>query len=390
MATKQTKRHSKTPLLDALGTAIEEAETAALGEALRKRAAPDERELGESVIHKIVDAVGAPSHGRKGPRRRPPGRKRKATTNVTEENIRRLRTAIRQILGSSTDRISNERLPELLVAIIGNFNADCEAGLFLTAQECAVVSCIGYDARLREPVGFSACALAQIQKLAERTRSAPWISWEDFVSEAKWLLHDKAQPDDSEVFEQLQIVLRLKTYDPVEATTYELNKRISEIEGELKVKMALDDAFNKRVPKLSLKLKLNVFALEEHAMTPERRKEFNDLQLKVFHRKMYPGKSRPAVMKLALAQLRRIRLIIQESKFLEVHDGIEELYRETREINFYPSSEDETRPARDLETVFLNALRRQGIRPFRPIRNEELQCGPPRIPDEGDLDIPLY
>ena len=81
------------------------------------------------------------------------------------------------------------------------------------------------------------------------------------------------------------------------------------------------------------------------------------------------GVPRPVILEAALERLLEITAILEDSSFLSAV-LLESLYFKLREICFYPQGSLAMRPLFDLESIFLESIKRQGTSPFPPFALE--------------------
>lgn len=301
------------------------------------------------------------------------GPKPKKSTNQTEEDIRIKIEFLRLVLGEAAKDLTVPQLLSALLELMNLYKEECSTGLYLTNVErarmqmiagnsgAAVAQMSGYPALLPElPVPWgeddpTESELTLWLAHLEKAQSKSCISnWGDMVDEA--ISRIAPSMDEHQLYAAIQVQLGIAIN---EQPVTECEAKIEELKRKRPRKPSAIAARDSKISSLE-----------------------NDIWIDELHdQKISTNKTLWA----AIAGLLNIRNILDSCWFVRVDNEIERLYAFIRCCCYRRDPRNIPKVFVDLETLFLEAISRQGHSPFVPLFMEELDPGPQLNPEDGQL-----
>lgn len=335
-----------------------------LGEGLKPDSGHDEKRKAEEILEKVVARACGNIAVLQKKSRRPPGPSPSDSTNSTSKTRDRLKGNIRATLDVSRKEWPDPKLFSLLLNIFRSYDRLCSRGIFFDGAEKSTIDWVLENIRSDRTAEICKDLLAEIAYLESRFIRSDRFGWDSFLNCAIIYLPSEIgafnKPNDE--YAALGQQLGLLPQADGQGSLEEITKEVESLEESIKGRSQKTNRFKKRKNRL------------------------NELRSVLLIRSKYSDEVPSThILKMAVAQLERIRTVLRDSWYIETTMELEWLYERLWEINLYPWDSLAMSPIADLASAFLTALQRQGRSPFPPLPPEEIEFGPPKFPGDSSL-----
>lgn len=324
-------------------------------------------------VEEVLKKFGYERISARPPTKNRPGRKRKDSINPTENEIHIRIEFLRLVLGDAAKKLSEARLLSAVVELLSLYKEQCSAGLYLTQVE---------RARMQNIAGNSGDAVAQMSGYPALRPELP-VSW------------GEEDPTESELTLWLAHLAKAETKSSKDAWAGMVDEAISQPASELdenqlyaaiRVQLGLSHEgrsgaeCKEQIENLKRKRPRNQSAIAE------RDSKIGSLETDIWIDELHDQNiSRNKTLWSATAGLLNMRNVVDSCWFVRVDSEIEHLYAFIRCCSYRMDLRQIPTVLAELETLFLEAVNRQGRSPFVSLFNEEIDPGPAWVPEDGQL-----
>ena len=295
---------------------------------------------------KVLKRLGYEKLSSRPPAKRKPGPK--PDTNPTEDEIRIRIEFLRLVLGDAAKDLSMAHLLSTLLELLNTFKEQCSTGLYLTQAERMEILQLKEDCadvELESALSHLAAAAA--------AEASVQMSWHDMVEKA--IAVPALKLGEMQIYAAIQVPLGLALDGPP----------VADLEAEIE--------------KLQQKRPRKPEAIEE------RDAKLRSLENQKWSSGLYDSTSRNETLRAAIARLFQIRAVLDSCRLVHVDSEMEQLNEFVRSVSHAADPGDITEAHGKLDALFLGAAKRQGVSPFAQLFNEEMEFGPPQIPEDGQM-----
>ena len=328
---------------------------------------PTERKNAEVVLKRIgyQKIMKGPAWKQK------PGRKK--SPNETEDEIHIRIEFLRLVLGDAAKELSKNKLLSTVAELLNLYKEQCSTGLYLTQVE---------RARMQNIAGNSGDAVAQMSgyPALRPELPIPWVEEDPTEFELTlWFAHlEKAQSKScNDIWTDMvdeaisQPASKLDENQLYEAIRVQLGQS-HEGRSVAECKEQIENLKRKRLRKPSA--------------VAEMTSKIGSLETEIWIDELYDQNiSRNKTLWAATAGLLNMRNVLDLCRFVRVDTEIERLYSFIRCCCYRMDPRQIPAVLAELDTLFLEAISRQGHSPFAPLFNEEMDPSPAWIPKDGQL-----
>ena len=337
------------------------------------------------AVEEVLKGFGYEKVSTRPPTKRKPGPK--PGLNPTEEEIRIKLGFLRLVLGDEAKELSENQLLSTLLELLNLYKEICSEGLYLTKVERARMQIIAGNSGDAVAQMFRFRALLELLELLELQElpelpelPVPW--GEDDPTECEltlWLDHlEKAQSKSCNSIWADMVDEAISRIAP----SMDENQLYAAIRVQLGHEL---EEPSKTILDVQIKKLLSYDKSNPHA-AKERESLLREVENDIWIDELHDQKiSTKKTLWSATAGLLNMRNILDSCRFVRVDAEIERLYAFIRCCCYRRDPRNIPPVLAELETLFLEAISRQGHSPFVPLFMEELDPGTPLTPEDGQL-----